>query len=52
LREFRAKKSKGDHKAGKIPLGALCEKYAETLRHLSPSSLKAKEGILRRLKDE
>src|SRR5262245_24538039 len=52
LRDFRASKSKVDYKAGKITLGALCDKYAATLRHLSRSSLKAKDGILNRLKTE
>ena len=52
LRDFRASKSKVDHKAGKTTLGALCDQYAGTLRHLSRSSLKAKDSILRRLKTE
>src|SRR4051794_37387914 len=52
LRDFRQSKSKVDHKAGKSTLGALCKQYAGTLRHLSDSSVKAKEGILQRLQDE
>ncbi len=52
LRDFRASKSKIDNKAGKITVGALCDKYANTLSQLSRSSLKAKNGILARLKDE
>ncbi|MDQ3546209.1 MAG: hypothetical protein M3429_06790, partial [Verrucomicrobiota bacterium] len=67
LREFRAKKAKVDQRAGKITLGALCDQYGATLdtaatpdaargphasAKLSRSSRKAKDAILRRLKDE
>jgi integrase len=52
LRDFRQSKSKVDPWVGKITLGALCDQYADTLGHLSRSSLKAKHGILNRLKSE
>jgi integrase len=52
LAEFRQKKLKVDPKLAKITIAELCDRYAETLSHLSPSSIKAKEGILARLKSE
>jgi integrase len=52
LRDFRQSKAKVDIRAGKITLAALCDQYVATLRHLSRSSRKAKDGILRRLKTE
>ena len=52
LAEFRANKAKVDLKLAKTTIGELCDRYAETLANLSASSIKAKAGILARLKSE
>ena len=52
LADFRAKKLKIDPKLAKITIAELCDRYAETLAHLSASSIKAKRGILSRVKSE
>lgn len=52
LAAFRANKSNVDPKLAKITIAELCHRYAETLAHLSASSIKAKRGILTRLKSE
>jgi integrase len=52
LAQFRKKKLRVDPKLAKLSLEELCDRYAETLAHLSASSVKAKKGILARLKSE
>ncbi len=52
LAEFRAKKTQVDPKLAKSTITELCDRYADTLGHLSASSIKAKKGILERLKAE
>jgi len=52
LADFRKKKLRVDPKLAKLTLEELCERYAETLAHLSASSVKAKMGILERLKSD
>src|SRR5437773_12484305 len=49
LAEFRSKKLRVDPKLAKLTIAELCDRYAETLAHLSASSIKAKKGILARL---
>src|SRR5437763_1398189 len=50
LADFRRQKQSLDTSLGKLTLAALCERYEATLGRLSPSSQKAKRGILARLK--
>jgi integrase len=50
--DFRSKKLKIDPKLAKLTVAELCERYAQTLGHLSASSIKAKTGILARVKSE
>ena len=52
LSDFRRKKLKVDSKLGKTTLADLATRYVETLGHLSRSSLKSKNGIIARLRDE
>jgi integrase len=52
LSDFRRQKLKVDSKLGKTTLADLAKRYVETLGHLSKSSLKAKNGILARLRNE
>jgi integrase len=52
LAEFRRQKQSLDTSLGRLTLAALCDRYEATLGRLSPSSQKAKRGILERLKDE
>src|SRR2546423_6543412 len=52
LADFRAKKLEVDPKLAKITIAELCDRYSETLAHLSASSIKAKRGILSRVKSE
>jgi integrase len=52
LREFRAKRLKIDPRLAKLTLKELCDRYEQTLGHLSASSIKAKKGILERVKSE
>src|SRR5438067_11979142 len=50
LADFRSKKLTIDPKLAKLTLEELCDRYEQTLAHLSASSIKAKKGILERLK--
>jgi integrase len=52
LADLRRAKSRIDPAAGRVTLAELCSRYEGTLGHLSKSSIKAKRGILRRLKAE
>ncbi len=52
IKKFRDDQGKVDLELGKSTLADLCERYSETLHHLSASSLKAKRGVLERLIDE
>lgn len=52
LADFRKKKLKVDPKLAKLTIEELCDRYAETLAHLSASSIKAKKGILARIKSD
>src|SRR6266404_794454 len=50
--DFREKKVKIDPKLAKLTIEELCDRYSETLGCLSASSIKAKNGILERVKSE
>jgi integrase len=52
LSDLRRARSRIDPAAGRVTLAEICSRYEETLGHLSKSSIKAKRGILRRLKIE
>jgi integrase len=52
LADLRRAKSRIDPAAGRVTLAEICSRYEGTLGHLSKSSIKAKRGILRRLKTE
>jgi integrase len=52
LSNLRRAKARIDPAAGRVTLAEICSRYEETLGHLSKSSIKAKRGILRRLKTE
>jgi len=52
LADFRRAKQRVDPKLGKTTLAELCDRYAETLSHLSQSSIKSKTGIFTRIKAE
>jgi integrase len=52
LADFRRDKQRVDPRLGKTTLTELCDRYAETLSHLSKSSIKSKTGILKRIKAE
>jgi integrase len=50
--DFRSKKLKIDPKLARLTIEELCDRYSETLGCLSASSIKAKNGILERVKSE
>jgi integrase len=50
LRDFRRKISRIDSGLGKTTLAEMCDKYLETIEHLSESTKKARRGIISRLK--
>jgi len=52
LKDFRRDKERVDHRAGKISIAVLCDRYGETLDHLSASSLRGKLAMLRLIKQE
>jgi integrase len=52
LSDLRRAKGRIDPAAGRVTLAEICSRYEGTLGHLSKSSIKAKRGILRRLKTE
>ena len=52
LSDFRRSKAKVDPRTGKTTLKALAERYDATISHLAASTLKAKRGILARLKSD
>lgn len=52
LTNFRRSKQRIDPKLGRTTLADLCDRYAETLSHMSQSSIKSKTGILTRIKAE
>jgi integrase len=52
LSDLRRAKARIDPAAGRVTLAEICSRYEETLGHLSKSSIKAKRGILRRLRTE
>src|ERR1039457_3769039 len=52
LADFRRAKQCVDPNLGKTTLAELCDRYAETLSHLSRSSIKSKTGIFKRIKTE
>lgn len=52
LAEFRRKQGRVDIKAGRLTLAQLCDRYAQTLGPLSPSTIKAKLGILKHLRED
>jgi integrase len=52
LADLRRAKARIDPAAGRVTLAEICSRYEETLGHLSKSSVKAKRGILGRLKTE
>jgi hypothetical protein len=52
LADFRRNQSRVDHKLGRSTLANLCDRYEQTIQRLSSSSISAKTGILKRLRED